>query len=171
MSDLHDYLDETLAPADRWQVTDLASADWAARKVQQARAKQAELQAERDRVVAAADEWLARESKTLEDDASFFADRLAEWLASEIDQDPKGKASRALPCGAVVKRTPARESLVVDDELALVEWLRSQSDSRDLVEFVPKYSKAAVKKLVTGDGLAVPGVRIEPGTHGWKVDV
>lgn len=180
MTDLDEYLDDTLRPdgapdgadPDRpWQIEDEGAADWAARKVQQARRRIVAKRAERDRVVAAADDWLARETKTLEDDAVFFEGKLADWLRREIDADPKGKVSRALPSGVTVKRTPPGESLVVDDEDVLVRFLAENEDTSGLVEWVPKYSKADVKKLVTKDGLKVDGVHIEPGVHGWKVDV
>lgn len=174
MTSLHEYLDEVLAPDDadseRFTVTDERSADWAARRVQQHRQAIAAKRAERDDIVAAADEWLERETKAHEDSAAYLEGLLADWLRREIDADPskKPKVSRDLPCGATVKRTPARPSLVVEDEEALVTWLKEESPEH--VEFVPKFSKADVKKLVSKDGLKVAGVRLEPGQHGWKVE-
>lgn len=176
MTDLDEFMDAALRPADAddddltpWQIEDESAADWAARKIKTAREQIAAKRAERDRVVAAADEWLTRETKALEDTATFFEGKLCDWLRREIDADPKGKASRNLPSGVTVKRTPARESLQVDDEQELVRFLAENEDTADLVEFVPKYSKGEVKKLVTGLGLAVPGVHVEKGVHGWKV--
>lgn len=189
---LDEFLDAELRPEgapDEWQVgsdhpwrvEDEAAADWAARKVQRARQAIASKQAEYDRVVAAARDWLDRETKTLEDDATFFEGKLADWLRREIDADPDGKVSRRLPSGVTVKRTGGAASLVVDDEKQLAEWLAERLPTA--VEFVAKVDRAAVKKLRrdddrltvvdvdTGELLEAPGARIERGDYGFKVVV
>lgn len=184
--ELDDFLDETLAPdLDRdgpWQIGDESTADWAARKIQRAHRQIAAKQAERDRIVAAADDWLERETKTLTDDALFFEGKLQDWLRREIDADPDGRKSRRLPCGATVKRTGGAPSLVVDDEQALVEWLTARDATAGLVEFVPNIDKAGLKKLrrdddrlawvdeSTGDIVEVDGARIERGPWAYKVE-
>lgn len=154
-----------------WQVTDLGSADWASRKARQARRKIAEAKAERDRIVAAADEWLERQTREHARAAEWFEGRLIEWLRRELEDDPKGKKSRELPSGAVVKRTSGRERLVVEDERAVGEWLSSQEDTHDLVEWVPKFSRSEVKKLVLSTGEVPPGARLERGEDSYKVEL
>lgn len=213
MSDLAEFLDETLRPEDApsddvvrgymaalrspaesderaeaeartpWRVDDEGAADWAARKVKRARELIATKRAERDRIVAAADEWLARETKTLEDDAAFFEGALGDWLRREIEQDPKGKKSRALPCGVTVNRTGGSPSLQVDDEAALVQWLKDYRPDLVGSHIVWEWSKADVKKLrqdddrlalvdgESGEVVDVVGARIERAAYSYKVDV
>lgn len=154
-----------------WRIDSEGAADWAARKIQRAARILQDKQDQYDRQQAALDQWLESEARELQSDIDFFEGMLGDWLRREIaaDDSKKPKVSRKLPCGATVKRTPAGESLQVDDEEALVAFLAGQEDTAELVEFVPKYSKADVKRLVTRDGVKVPGVHIELGVHGWKV--
>lgn len=174
-----------------WEVEDESAADWAGRKAQRARRLIAEKRAEHERIVAKADAWLERETSRLESEAAFFEGKLGDWLAREIAKDPKGKKSRDLPCGVTVKRTGGSPSLVVDDEDALLQWLK---DFRpDLVDskIVWEWSKADVKKLrqdddrlalvdevvdestgeVVREVAEVKGARIERGPYSFKVVV
>lgn len=150
-----------------FEVHDLGSADWAGRKVRQAHNRIGEAQRWRDRVVAEADAHLEREKARHLPTIEFFEEHLTRWLRAEIDADPKGAKSRDLPCGLTVKRTKGRTSLVVEDEAALVEWLRDEHPT--LVEFVPRFSKAAVKRLTTTDGLALKGATVETGEDTYTV--
>lgn len=178
MTNLETHLTEALAPDDApdshdtpWTIDNDHEADWAGRKVRDARHRLNELQAQRDRIVAETDAWLQRESKPLNDDIEFFEGRLADWLRRELEADPDGKKTRTLPCGVTVKRTAARVSLEVTDEKALVEWLTANAEvAEGVLDWQPKYSKNDIKKLITDDGLAVPGVALVEGEHGWKVD-
>ena len=79
---------------------------------------------------------------------------LRNWLDAEIaaDDSKKPRKSRELPSGVTVKRISGRPSLAVDDEAALVDWLKDHRP--DLVEAQVKWvwSKTDVRKLAGDDG-------------------
>lgn len=186
MSALADWLDDKLAPEDapegpdeQWRVTDEASADWAARKIQRYARERDAKQAEYDRIVDAATAWLQTETAELDRQIGFFESKLGAWLKQLIEEDPDGKKSRRLPCGATVKRTGGNKSLTVQDERALVDWLKDNHPELVESEVVFKWSKTDVKKtftvpddggpLVTEDGEKVPGAAIEVGPYNFTV--
>lgn len=150
-----------------WQVTDLSAADWASRKIAQAKRKIDAVQQERDRLVAKIDAWAERETAGAQRDVSFFESKLISWLQAELAADPDGKKSRNLPSGATVKRVSGREKLVVEDGPSLVEWLRDKAP--DKIEFVPKWSADDVKKLIKSDGEVPAGARLERGEDSYAV--
>ena len=150
-----------------FEVRDLASADWAGRKIRQAQSKIDEARDYRAKVIAELDAHVAREEARHTPTIEFFEHHLTQWLRRELEADPKGKKSRDLPCGLTVKRTAGKPSLVVEDEEALVEWLRDGHP--DLVEFVPKYDKGDLKKAFLETGEAMKGARVETGEDSYKV--
>jgi len=166
-----DGTDEVAERVARWHAEDAGAADWVARKAQRAARSIDDLQAQRDRLVVQADAWLDRERKRHDATIRWAEGLLQRWLLDEIaaDTSKRPKKSRSLPCGVGVKLTGGGQRLVVDDEPALVEWLTSEEPAA--VEFVAKYSKTTVKGLVTGDGLAVPGVHIEDTPPSFRCDL
>lgn len=154
-------------------VRDLGSADWAGRKIRKAQAKINEAQRWRDRVVAEADAHLEREKARHEPTIEFFELHLKDWLRREIEADTskKPRASRDLPCGITVKRTPPGKSLVVEDEDALVDFLTTSKDAEGIATPKWEYSKTDVKNLIIKQGIAVKGARVETGEPGYKVTV
>lgn len=214
MSDLAEFLDEALrptgAPSDDqaasaqegvdvdgdgghpWQVEDEGAADWAARKVQQARADIAAKRAQRDLIVQQADAWLEQETALLDRRARFFEGRLIEWLRREIEADPRGKKSRVLPCGVKVARTAGRATVDVFDEAEFIAWAKA-TNHHVLVRTKESVDKQAVKAaafdvlpisdsdaiewqvddgvLVTPDGEKVPGLAATTTPDSYRVDV
>ena len=137
-----------------WRPTDLASADWVGRKAAKAHEAIVELQEQRDRIVAQADAWLDRERRRHDRTLEWAETVLRNWLDAEIaaDDSKKPRKSRELPSGVTVKRISGRPSLAVDDEAALVDWLKDHRP--DLVEAQVKWvwSKTDVRKLAGDDG-------------------
>ena len=175
MTALDDHLIEQLAPeydlAPAWVPDDIDKADWLARKAKRAQESIAELAEQRERLIARTEAWFAEERARHDQTLAWASGLLEVWLRSEIaaDDSKRPRKSRSLPCGVTVKVTGGGESLTVEDEPALVEWLKAESP--DAVEFVAKYSKADVKRLLTKDGLKVPGVSLVRGEDGFKVEV
>ena len=215
MSDLAEFLDDALRPAgapsddqavtaveaaDRgedhhqpWQIDDEGAADWAARKIQQARADIAAKKAQRDLIVQQADAWLEQETVQLDRRARFFEGRLIDWLRREIDADPKGKKSRVLPCGVKVARTAGRRTVDVFDEAEFIAWAKS-TNHHMLVRVKESVDKKAVKDaafdvlaisdsdaiewqatdegvLLTPDGEKVPGLAATTTPDSYRVTV
>ena len=156
-------------PVRRFEVRDLASADWAGRKIRQAQSKIDEARDYRAKVIAQLDAHVAREEARHAPTIEFFEHHLTQWLRRELDADPKGKKSRDLPCGLTVRKTAGRPRLVVDDHEALVDFLTSSEETHELVEAVWKYDANEVKRLVTRDGLALKGAHVETGEDSYKV--
>lgn len=152
-----------------WTPTDADAADWVARKAQKAHRQVVRLQEQRDRLVAQADAWLERERARHDRTIEWAEAMLRLWLDTEIDSDDskKPRKSRDLPCGVTVKRTPGGKSLVVEDEDALIQWL--DDNYPECLNHTPR--KGDVKKLLAGDGLAVPGVTLEQSPDGFKLDL
>jgi hypothetical protein len=173
---LEDELVDLLAPEGvthdgAWEPDDAAAADWVARKGQRAAAALADLQAQRDAIVARTDAWLERERSRHDRTIAWAEDLLGRWLAREIaaDDSKKPRKSRNLPSGVTVKRTAGRPRLVVEDHDALVEWLTSNEDTSGLVEPVWEFDANRVKALVLEDGVALKGAHVETGDDSYKV--
>lgn len=158
----HEYVDPEGNAATPVQlpfsVDSIGSADWAGRKIQQAKRRVAEVRAWRDRIVAEADAAVAREQARQQPTVEFFEAHLAAWLRREIEADTskRPRKSRDLPCGVRVRQTPGGKSLAVDDADALVDWL--QTYRPDLVgepQVVYPWSKTDVKKIADDDGRIV----------------
>ena len=175
MTALEDYLIEELAPQydldAAWTPDSIDKANWLARKVKRAQQSIADLAEQRDLEIARTEAWFVEERARHDQTVAWASGLLEVWLRTEIaaDDSKRPRKSRSLPCGVTVKVTTGGESLTVDDEPALVEWLKAESP--EVVEFVAKYSKADVKRLLTKDGLKVPGVSLVRGEDGFKVEV
>ena len=223
MSDIAEYLDEALRPDDApsddvvrgymaalrspddseeraeaearppWQIEDEGAADWAARKVQQARRAIAEKKVQRDLIVEQADAWLAAETEQLDRRARFFEGCLIDWLRRELEADPKGKKSRDLPCGVKVARRSGQATVDVFDEAAFIAWAKD-THHHMLLRVKESVDKKAVKDaaydvlmvdddqgidwsrdesgaLVTPDGEKVPGLAATTTPDSYRVDV
>lgn len=142
-----DRRDEPKPPP--FRVTDLASADWAGRKIQKAQARIDEAKAYRATVLAELDAHVAREEARHRPVIEFMEGLLGDWLRSEIEADDAKKptVSRELPCGVRVRRTGGTASLEVDDADALVDWLKDHRPELVTSEVVWNWSKTDVKKL------------------------
>jgi phage host-nuclease inhibitor protein Gam len=150
-----------------WEVADTNGADWAARKIAQARRRCAEAEAAANTQRAVIAEFVDAAQRDAAHVEEFFAGRLRRWHEGLLDEDPKRKTVK-LPSGAELKIRAGRASVLVEDEGAFVEWARENNP--DLLRTTVAPDKTAVAKtLVTakgGDRLmdpstaeVVPGVR------------
>jgi len=132
-----------------FRVTDLASADWAGRKIRAAQARIDEAKDYRAKVLAQLDAHVEREEARDLPTIQYMESLLGDWLRDEIaaDDSKKPKVSRDLPCGVKVKRTGGTASLEVDDADALVDWLKDHRPGLVTSETVWNWSKNDVKKL------------------------
>lgn len=183
----------------RWTPSDAGAADWAARKAQRAATAISDLRAQRDRIVAQADAWLAHERKRHDATVAWAESMLEVWLRAEIDGDDskRPRKSRELPCGVTVKQVPGRPRVEVDDAAEFIAWaqdnglgdvlLRTRDPDPDKQaikeaatdvltvvraggEDVLDWSRRDDGSLVADTGEVVPGVRVPTGADSYKVE-
>lgn len=163
-----------------WRPEDESAADWVARKALRAAQTLAAKQAQRDRLVAQADAWLASERKRLDSTIAWAEGLLADWLAGEIDADPKGKKSRELPCGVVVKRTAGRTTTEIVDLEAFKDWAEGNGHV-ELLRIKVEPDKRELNKL-PGDpedgfvvdpesGERIPGLGRTVSPDSYRLDI
>lgn len=157
-----------------FEITDESGANWALRKIKEAKDKQVENTLLAEKEIATIEMWLDQQNKKLADDIEFFQSHLATYAHRQREENPKFK-SKKLPYGTLrfKKQQPAYK---YDDD-ALVEYLKKQ-DKTDLinVKYTPK--KAEIKKLFVAHegklinpetGEFVDGVTIEERPEKFEV--
>lgn len=117
----------------RWQITDTGSAEWAMRQVVAATEEAREIRMQAQEWRRRIDEWEEHELRRPESRAAFFSGHLERYALERRLADEKQK-TLVLPAGSVAT-TRSAPKLVVDDELALLAWLRDHVpvDVRDRV--------------------------------------
>lgn len=158
----------------RYEVTGLSSADWAARRIAAARRKHAEVTeaaAEQRRIIAAYELESADELASTE---AFFGGLLRAFHEQVLAADPKAKTIK-LPSRAELRsRTGGRPTVVVSDETALIGWAEANALTVLLRRVVSVDKPLLLAHLVRADdgrlvdpstGEAAPGVEAQvPGT-------
>lgn len=145
------------ALAERYRVTDDASAGWALRKLAKVRA---EMQRDSDLVADEVDRlktWLRGRNDSRQRSVDFFEGLLRDWFERCREDDPTLK-SKALPWGKVSARKVGATVKVVDVD-ALVCHVGLDSP---LVRVKAEGVAVALKQAVLVDGEALPGVEVVP---------
>ena len=141
-------------------INDLQGATWAFRKLRAIEEKQRELTSiaieEKNRI----DEWLSKESKSLDDDKAYFEGLLSAYYIEERAKDKKFKLST--PYGKVTSRKT--EKYIYEDEQAIMDYCNM--NELDVIRVKEELDKSAFKKICKGGvnqetGEVVPGVRVE----------
>ena len=143
-----------------FSINDLAGATWAFRKLRAIEEKQKEITAiateEKQRV----EEWLSKETKSLNDDKAYFEGLLSAYYIEERAKDKKFKLST--PYGKVTSRKT--EKYIYEDEQAIMDYCNM--NELDVIRVKEELDKSAFKKICKGGvnqetGEVVPGVRVE----------
>lgn len=185
LGELYDDLDEYLtgdvdalqeqAP-ERFAVTDLATADWAVRKIARARRRFADAKLLADAQLERTREWIAAEQHRLDTDTAYLTGLLEAFHRRTLDEDPKAKTIR-LPSGTLVAR---KQPDVVDvtDVDAFVAW--ASDGHNDLLRTKVEPDKTAIKNTlgaaetglvhVPDTGELVPGLTWRDGDVKFSVD-
>lgn len=156
-------------------VSDVADADYCARRYRQAQAAAGDIAALAQRRKAEIDEWATTASARHADTATFFAGRLEHFHREQRAADPKHGKTIALPNGVQLRSQAGKLSVVVDDEKQAVAWAEVNASSV-VVYPDPKIDKtvaaalfggkakaekdAGVYPAVSADGELVPGISI-----------
>lgn len=161
--------------ADRdYAITDLAGADWAARKIQQARDRATEITLQYDEAIA---EWTEAKKAALTKagrDVEFLQHHLRLFLQHEVeadeDADPNVPVTIKLPCGGELAYRPnsnAVGALKVDNTEAVLNWVLENAPEAVSWNYDNKVVKAAILA-----GTEVPGAHIaEPNHEVWQIKV
>jgi hypothetical protein len=153
---------------EKYRIGGPSEADWALRKLAQARSRIDENQhlymAERNRL----DDWLDDANKGHERDVTYFESILRNWHEEQLAEDPKRKTI-SLPGGELVAaKNP--DSLNIVNETFMPWAIENKPEwVREKTTFEPE--KAAIKKaggVVPETGEIAPGVSVVPGELRWK---
>jgi phage host-nuclease inhibitor protein Gam len=140
-----------------WEVTTLASADWALRRKGECEVEIAEAEAMRR---AAIDEINRRADALVErakHGAAFFDFKLVQWMERNRTTIVHGtKKSRALVYGTVGWRNHPRR-LEIMDKKALEEWLRLQPVESGLARWKVEPEMRALQERYLAEGVVPPG--------------
>lgn len=143
-----------------FSINDLQGATWAFRKLRAIEEKQRELTSiaieEKNRI----DEWLSKESKSLDDDKTYFEGLLSAYYIEERAKDKKFKLST--PYGKVTSRKV--EKFIYEDVQAIMDYCNM--NEIDVIRVKEELDKTAFKKICKGGvnqetGEVIPGVRVE----------
>jgi hypothetical protein len=153
---------------EKYRIGGMNEADWALRKLAQARHRMTN----NEKVAAAEIErirnWLREANTSPERDAIYFESILRNWHEEQLDEDPKRKTV-SLPGGKLVAaKNP--DSIAIDDE-TFIPWALKHAP--DWVRTKYEAAKSDVKKakgVVPDTGEIAPGVSVIPGDLRWKAE-
>ena len=144
-------------------VRDMATADWALRKIARSQAKVDEVAAyvewERQQLDRILSEAKDRHASTV----GFFGPLLEEWHRKRLEEDPKEKTIRLRSGELVARRSPDTVRVLDSDGFVCAHGFDSPLVN---VKAVPNLS--AVKAAVLKDGESLPGVEVVPGEVVFK---
>lgn len=164
--------DERWSNPETFSVDSLMRADWAARKMMQAKAEMAAVAKEYNTAIK---EWTeAREAavRKAKRDAEFMEYHLLSFLARKVEEDPDGDPTVAitinLPCGAELAYRPnpgGVRRLVVEEPEEVIKWC--EENLPDAIEY--KLINAKVKEALTNEA-PIPGARlVDPESDPFRV--
>ena len=141
-------------------INDLQGATWAFRKLRAIEEKEKEITAIAIEEKLRIDEWLSNESKSLNDDKTYFEGLLSAYYIEERAKDKKFKLST--PYGKVT--SSKRTKYIYEDEQAIIDYCNM--NEIDVIRVKEEWDKAAFKNLCKdgvnqSTGEVVPGVRVE----------
>lgn len=135
-----------------WTIEELDGATWAARKLAIKRAKIDRIKRLHKDQRAILDQWLASETRKLEDDARFFAGRLEGFHRHAIDLDPKALTIN-LPNGSTLTSLKGKLAVEVTDVNALAAWAEANEKTDELLRYPdPEPQKVALSKYASKAG-------------------
>jgi Bacteriophage Mu Gam like protein len=153
---------------EKWKITDVSAADWALRKLGQARKRMAENDSLADQEMQRIADWQREANKPHERDVEYFESLLWTWHEEQLAEDPKRK-NISLPAGKLsAAKNP--DSVVIDDTDKFIPWALENEPDWVRTKYEP--IKTEIKKAggVTENGEIAPGVSIIPGDMRWKAE-
>lgn len=182
-SDAIEVGDDAEALLEAWKIDGIRTAEWAMRKIRQARAHLDEATTLAEEEIAAIVAWRDRQTTRAVHDLEFFERKIGAFHAELLETEPRRKTLE-LPAGTS-KITAGQLSVDVYDEAAAVEAFEEMLDNpADAVKYEAKVRKAEAKKWAVhkagkepgaypmydpATGEELPGVRIVRGEPSHKV--
>ncbi len=156
-SSLHEYLEEQEQTQNEGFTVDTdEKANWALRKIKQAKQKQEESNALTLSEIDKVERWNKKQQEDAQMDIDFFQGLLAGYASKKREEDPKYK-SQKLPNGRI--RFKKQQPKYVYDDAALLTSLK-KNGRNDLVKVKETVDKTEVKKAFVSQN----GALIDPDT-------
>jgi phage host-nuclease inhibitor protein Gam len=152
---------------EKYRIGGPKEADWALRKLAQARRQIIDNQDLYAAEVARLDAWLEDACQGPERDVAYFEGLLRDWHDEQLGDDPKRKTI-SLPGGKLEARQNP-DSVVIEDQDRAIQWALENHPSWVRVKY--ELEKNAIKKaggVVPETGEIAPGVSVVPGELRWK---
>ena len=153
--------DDTQEPADSFTVHDVASAEWAMRRVKKLRDDHAEDEAYYEQQTA----WIRRQRERVASAESWLVEQLEGWHRREYDEDDRRKTIH-LPSGELKARKQPDTVEIADPD----EFCATYAET-ELVRVRMSPDLNAVKREVLKRGLSFEGVEVVPGDVKFSVAV
>lgn len=186
MSALEEYLTDEIADTpevrERFRIDGPKTAEWALRKLAQARRRQQDARELADAEIGRINEWLTTEQARYDGDAQFFEGLLVRWHHEVLDAEPDRKTIE-LPAGTLkARKQPDQWDY---DPRVVGEWL-AEHQRGDLIRVTVELDKPAIKKEFTAaipagedvglvvdptTGEEIPGLSVTRGEIRFSVEV
>ena len=170
-----------LAEKERFEVTDVSSAEWCMEKLADKAAERQQVNEQYQKMVARYDKWLSGSNKKLDADEAYFHELLRPWVAEQL-ADTK-KKSINLPSGRVGFRAGSKSFMLNGEKV--------DSTNQDLVDIVDADDSVYVEtkksvrwgeykktlhvledgQVTTSQGEIIPDMKVEQGEPKFYVEV
>lgn len=169
---------------EQWVARNLDDADYAARRLQQTRARVGTVDALAARRIAQISEWAERERARYQPDVAYWSGRLEAFHRTARAADEKHAKTVALPCGVELRSQAGKIKTIIVDAGEAVAWLEQHHAAAirfppaeiDKVEVQRAFgAKAQAEKdagtypAVTADGEIVPGIELVRSDVGYTI--
>lgn len=171
---------------ERFEVTNLQSANWVLRKLQALAAKENEINQLADAEIKRHEAWREEQLKGIRSHREHLESYLIDWHKQLLDEDPKHNKSVKLPYGTLKSVTRKPIPKMADEEKVLAH-LKANGDSQYIkTKEIVKWNELK-KKLKNGiaptgnplnpyhvvdwNGEEIPGVEVDLGGTTFEVEV
>lgn len=153
LEELDELPEQTEESRQRFQITDIASLNWALRKLSAIKAKKDEVNKLADAEIERIENYRKRELDALQGSEDFFNSLIADYAIRRRNEDPKFKSEKT-PYGSIRFRKQ-QPKWHYDDE-KLLEHLKA-NDLKEFIRVKEEPNKAEIKKkfVVLDDGKVV----------------
>ena len=165
----------------RFEVTDMASAEWCMEKLAEKAAERQQVEEQYQKMIARYEKWRADSLEKLDSDEAYFNQLLAPWAAEQLEGTKK--KSITLPSGRVGFRAGSKAFMLNGDKVtstnpSLLEFVKGADSSfietKESVkwgEYKKTLKVADDGQVVTADGEIVPDMVVEVGPAQFYVEV
>ena len=166
---------------ERFEVTDLASAEWCMEKLAEKAAERQQVEEQYHKMIDRYNKWWQTNIDKLDSDEAYFRKLLRSWVADQLAGSKKKSIS--LPSGRVGFRAGSKEFMLNGDRVtstnpSLLEFVKGADSSfietKESVkwgEYKKTLKVADDGQVVTADGEIVPDMVVEQGEPTFYAEV